>query len=474
MSSNKKYLGIDIGTTSMKAAVFDKNGNRLALRNVDYTLDTDPVTGYIEFDALKYVEMCKNVVDELALECGGIDALSIDTQGETLIFTDDSGKPVYPAIVWLDNRATDEADAIKAKFGNELVYNVTGQPEITAGWPASKVLWLKNHEPEVFSKVKKIFMLEDYILYSLSGNFVTEPTIQSSTIYYDVVNGKWWQDMLDFIGIDKTLLPDVRKTASVVGEYKGIKVVSGMLDQIAGTLGAGVSDETRISEMTGTIMAICVMTDKMPPYNPDSIIPCHLHAVDGKYCLILWSSTAGMALKWFKNNFAENFSFRELDELAEKIAPGSDGLTMLPYFTGSTMPKYNPDARASFSGLNLSHTRAHFARAIMEAIAFTLKQNLEYVGEDAIKEIRITGGGASSPLWSTIKSDVTGKVLKTLSESETACLGSALAAAVGIGDFASLKEAVDSVVKVKRTYEPTGADYTKAYEAYCSLDKLLN
>ena len=247
-----------------------------------------------------------------------------------------------------------------------------------------------------------------------------------------------------------------------------------MLDQIAGTIGAGVTDETRISEMTGTIMAICVMTDKLPPYNPNSIIPCHMHAIDGKYCLILWSSTAGMALKWFKNNFAESFSFKELDELAKDIAPGSDGLTMLPYFTGSTMPKYNPDARAVFSGINLSHTRGHFARAIMEAIAFTLKQDLEYVGDDKIKEIRITGGGASSPLWATIKSDVTGKVLKTLTESETACLGSALAAAVGVGDFSSLKDAVDSVVKVKSTYQPTGADYTTAYENYSKLDNLLN
>ena len=159
MSENRKYLGIDIGTTSMKAAVFDKNGNRLALRNIDYTLDTDPVTGFIEFDALKYVEMCKSVVDELAVECGGIDALSIDTQGETIIFTDEGGQPLCPAIVWLDNRATAEADAIKAQFGSELVYNVTGQPEITAGWPASKVLWLKNNKPEIFAKVKKIFML---------------------------------------------------------------------------------------------------------------------------------------------------------------------------------------------------------------------------------------------------------------------------------------------------------------------------
>ncbi len=474
MTESKKYLGIDIGTTSMKAAVFDKNGRRLALRNVDYTLDTDPITGYIEFDAKKYIKMCKDVIDDLTTECGKIDALSVDTQGETLIFTDECGEPVCPAIVWLDNRAVNEAEEIKKKFGNELVYNVTGQPEITAGWPASKVLWLKKNRPEIFSKVKKIFMLEDYILYGLSGEFVTEPTIQSSTIYYDVVNCCWWDEMLDFIGISSDKLPRVVKTASLVGEYKGIKVVSGMLDQIAGTLGAGVTDESRISEMTGTIMAICVMTDKMPKYDSESIIPCHIHAIDGKYCLILWSSTAGMALKWFKNNFAENFSFRELDELAQNIAPGSDGLTMLPYFTGSTMPKYNPDARAAFAGLNLSHTRAHFARAIMEAIAFTLKQDLEYVGEDGIKEIRITGGGASSPLWAGIKADVTGKVLKTLTESETGCLGTALAAAVGVGDFSSLTDAADSVVKIKRIYEPTGADYTEAYESYTKLDKTLN
>ena len=474
MSETKRYLGIDIGTTSIKAAVFAKDGTRLALRSVDYTLDTDSATGYIEFEAEKYVQMCKTVIDDLSQECGKIDALSIDTQGETIIFTDESGEPVHPAIVWLDNRATTEADAIKDKFGNKLVYEVTGQPEITAGWPASKVLWMKNNKPEIFAKAKKIFMLEDYILYSLTGNFVTEPTIQSSTIYYNVSKGEWWNEMLDFIGIDASYLPKVVKSATCVGEYKGIKVVSGMLDQIAGTLGAGVTDETKISEMTGTIMAICVMTDKIPPYNPDSIIPCHLHAIDGKYCLILWSSTAGMALKWFKNQFAESFSFKELDELAENIAPGSDGLTMLPYFCGSTMPKYNPDARAVFSGINLSHTRGHFARAIMEAIAFTLKQNLEYVGDESIEEIRITGGGAASPLWATIKSDVTGKVLKTLSESETACLGSALAAAVGIGDFDSLKTAVDSVVKTKKTYAPTGLDYTEAYDKYNKLDKMLN
>ena len=470
----KKYLGIDIGTTSLKAAVFDKDGNRLGLRSFDYTLDTDNKSGYIEFAPEKYVDMCKQAIAELTEECGSIEALSVDTQGETLILTDEDGKPLYPAVVWLDNRATKEAEDIKLRFGNETVYNVTGQPEITAGWPASKLLWFKNNKPDIFAKTKKIFMLEDWILYSLTGNFVTEPTIQSSTTYYDVVNKCWWADMLDFIGTDEAKFPRLCKTAEPVGEYEGITVVTGMLDQIAGTLGAGVTDDTKISEMTGTIMAICVMTDKMPAYRPDSIIPCHMHAIDGKYCLILWSSTAGMALKWFKNQLAENYTFRELDALAADIAPGADGLSMLPYFCGSTMPKYNPEARAVFAGINLSHTRGHFARAIMEAIAFTLRQNLEYVGIDKIEEIRITGGGALSPLWSTIKSDVTGKVLKSLSESETACLGTALIAAVGAGEFTSIETAAENTVKIKRSYEPTGQDYSVAYENYIKLDKLMN
>jgi xylulokinase len=474
MSANGRYLGLDIGTTSLKAAVFDKNGKRLAVRAVDYTLSTDASTGYIEFMPERYIEMCKNVIDDLALECGEIDAISVDTQGETLIVTDNDGNPLYPAIVWLDNRATEEAEAITKRFGCERVYNVTGQPEITAGWPASKMLWLKNNKPEIFSKIGKIFMLEDWVLYGLTGRFVTEPTIQSSTIYYDIVNGDWWGEMLSFVGIERTTLPEIVPTATKIGEYKGIPVVSGMLDQIAGTIGAGVTDGEKISEMTGTIMAICALSDEIPEFRSDSIIPCHVHAIPGKFCRILWSSTAGMALKWFKNELAEQYDFRELDELAEKVAPGCDGLTMLPYFCGSTMPKYNPDARAAFAGITLSHTRGHFARAIMEAIAFTLRQDLEYIGTEKIKEIRITGGGAKSPLWASIKADVTGKVLRTVTEEETACLGSALCAAVGIGVFSSIEEAAESAVSTKKSYIPSGQDYEAAYKNYISLDEKLN
>ncbi|MBO5040944.1 MAG: hypothetical protein J6D09_07600 [Clostridia bacterium] len=469
-----KLLGIDIGTTSLKAAVFDGNGKRLALTSRDYTLNTYPDTGFIEFDPEEYIRICKSALDELTEKCGKIDAISVDTQGETLILTDENGSPLYPAVVWLDNRAEKEAEDIKAKFGNELVYNVTGQPEITAGWPASKLLWFKNNRPDVFSKIRKVFMLEDWILYRLTGNYVTEPTIQSSTIYYDVINGKWWGEMLDYIGLSADVFPKICRSAEVVGEYDGASVVSGALDQIAGTVGAGCVSDRVISEMTGTIMAICVMTDKLPPYQPNSIIPCHVHGIDGKYCLILWSSTAGMALKWFKNNFAEDFTFRELDALAKDIPAGSDGMTVLPYFCGSTMPKYNPSATATFTGVTLSHGRGHFARAIMESIAFILKQDLDYIGADKVEEIRITGGGASSPLWAQMKSDVTGRRLKTLSESETACLGSAIFAAVGIGLFDNIEDAAEKLVTTKNEYLPSGSDYTEAYNRFCSYDAKLN
>ncbi|MBR2926504.1 MAG: hypothetical protein IKC31_02875 [Clostridia bacterium] len=467
-----RLLGIDIGTTSLKAAVFDENGTRLALKSRDYTLDT--VGDFIEFDANAYLRMCDEVIDELTQECGTLDAISVDTQGETLIFTDEDGTPLCPAIVWLDNRAQEEAESIRERFGNEKVYAVTGQPEITAGWPASKILWLRRNRPEIFSKVKKIFLLEDWVLYHLTGSFVSEPTVQSSTIYFDVTKKAWWDGMLEFLGITPKMLPRIVPSATVVGNYKGAAVVSGALDQIAGTVGAGCVQNSIISEMTGTIMAICVMTDRMPPYRADSIVPCHLHAIGDKYCLILWSSTAGMALKWFRNNLAEQFSFKELDLLAKEIPAGCEGLTVLPYFCGSTMPKYNPLATATFSGLTLAHTRGHFARAIMEAVAYTLKQNLDYVGADEVREIRITGGGASSPLWAQMKADVTGRTLFTLSESETACLGCAAFASVGLGIYPSIEDAVRAMVKADRKYSPDGTDYTEGFARFCELDNKLN
>ena len=464
----KYILGIDIGTTSLKAAVFNENAECMKSVTKDYTLE---VKGdYVEFPAENYWALFSEALSELSSEYK-ISAMSIDTQCETIILADEDGTPLRKAIVWLDNRATAEAASIENRFGVQKVYEVTGQPEITATWPASKLLWLRNNEPETFSKIKKVFLLEDYLLYRLTGRFVNEKTLQSSTIYYDIKNNTWWKEMLDFIGISESAFPEILPSGHVVGEYQGINVVTGAIDQIAGAIGAGIVKKGIVSEMTGTTMVIFVPSDNVPEYTPNSKIPCHVN-YDGKYCLLSWTPTAGIALKWFKNNFCENFSFRELDEIAANVVPGSNGLTFLPYLCGSTMPKYNPDARGVFYGLTMEHGRGHAVRSILEAVSCMLKQNLDYLGLDC-SEIRTLGGGASSPLWCQIKADMTGKKIVTLKNDETACLGSAILAGVATGIFESVEAACDMAVEPKKVYEPQGVDYTQCYERFCQLDDKL-
>lgn len=461
-------MGIDMGTTSVKAAVFDENLNEITASSADYTLDAH--ADIVEFDGEKYWEIVKDEIDKIKKETE-IDALSVDTQCETLILTDENGNPVRPAIVWLDNRATEEARIIEEHFGRKKVYEITGQPEVTATWPACKLLWVKRNEPDVWAKTKKVFLLEDYILYKMTGKFVTEKTLQSSTIYFDIHKGAWWDEMLEFVGVSEEMLPELHSSAVLVGEYDGIKVTTGAMDQVAGAIGAGVVKKGIVSEMTGTTMVIFMPSDTVPEYNEKSIVPCHYN-YDDKYCLLSWSPTAGMALKWFKNALCENFSFRELDEMVEKIPAGSDGVTFLPYLCGSTMPKYNPDARGSFTGLTTEHTRAHFARSVMEAVSCMLKSNLDYLGLD-VNEIRAMGGGANSPLWCQMKADMTGKKLVTLKNKETACLGSAILAGVGTGVFKSVEEAAQKI-ELNTVYQSKGTDYTDCYNRYLEYDRILN
>ena len=461
-------MGIDIGTTSVKTAVFNEALEQKLSLTADYTLDAHG--DIVEFDGEKYWDIVKSEIEKVKSE-HSVDALAVDTQCETLILTDENGNPVRPAIVWLDNRATKEAEIITEHFGHKRVYEVTGQPEITATWPACKLLWVKRNEPEIWAKTKKVFLLEDWILYKMTGKFISEKTLQSSTIYFDIHNAKWWDEMLDFIGVTKEMLPALYSSAKEVGEYDGIRVVTGAIDQIAGAIGAGVVKKGIVSEMTGTTMVIFMPSDNIPEYDETSIVPCHYN-YDDKYCLLSWTPTAGMALKWFKNALCENFSFRELDELAESVPAGSDGVTFLPYLCGSTMPKYNPAARGSFTGLTTEHHRGHFVRAVMESVTCMLKSNLDYLGLD-VDEIRAMGGGANSPLWCQMKADMTGKRLVTLKNKETACLGSAILAAVGVGAFESVEKAAEKI-EFSKVYESKGTDYTECYDRYLAYDKILN
>jgi len=494
MDIQKKYLiGVDVGTTSQKVAVFDTDGNTLAAVNVDYILDTRGNT--VEFDALEYISILRRGLTAAAWKAfpgageeelrERVAAISIDTQGETLIVTDGENRPLRPAIVWLDNRADAQAKAIDAHFGRERVYEVTGQPEIVATWPACKLAWLRENEPEMFSGTERIFLLEDWLLWALSGQFVTEPTVQSSTIYLDIKQRTWWGEMLDEVGISERQLPRIVPSGTVIGYADaawlcgggvagvpadgGIPVVTGALDQVAGAIGAGVVREGIVSEMTGTTMTVFAPTGGIPPYDASSIVPCHL-TYDGSYALLSWTPTAGIALKWFRNKFCPELSFAEIDALAEQVEPGSAGLVFLPYLCGSTMPKYDPDARGVFYGLTMEHGREHMARAILESVAAMLRATLDYL-DVRCDEIRTMGGGALSPLWCGIKADMCGRRLVTLKNTDTACLGAAILGGVGVGLFPSVEEACDRIVATDREYipEPSAASEA-AYRAYVAAD----
>lgn len=462
-------LGIDVGTTSIKAAVFDENGKQLSQTTVDYTLQQRG--NIVEFNAEEYWHLCCQAISDVTKGLT-VGALSIDTQCETMILTDEAGRPVRNAIVWLDNRAEAEADEINRRFGEKLVYEVTGQPEITAAWPACKLLWMQRHEPEIWKKTRRIFLLEDYLLYKMTGQFVTEKTLQSSSLYFDVRTGTWWSEMLEFLGVSPAMLPRLENSGIAIGSYEGMTVVTGAMDQCAAAIGAGVTRPGIMSEMTGTTMVLFVPCATMPPYDPASKVPCHYN-YDGSYARILWTTTAGMSLKWFQNNFCETLDFGELDKLAEAVSPGCDGLVMRPHLCGATMPRYNPNAKGAFYGITLQHTRGHFIRSILEAVACMLKSNLDYLNMPT-EEIRLMGGGAKSPLWCQIKADMTQLRLVTLSHSETACLGSAILAGVGAGVFQDVQTAAEAIIQPKQVYTPQGTDYSRVYEAYNELDTTLD
>lgn len=460
-------LGVDFGTTSLKAILFNQKGERLKTTSVKYELLTKGE--YIEFPAEEFFNVFMSAYNDIATEFS-IDAIAIDTQGETLIAVDEDGNALYNAIIWLDGRAEKQAREFEKAFGLEKIYNITGQAEVFAGYPLPKVMWLKENKPEIFNKTAKFLLLEDYIIYRLTGSFSASKSLYSSSLFMNVHTGEYEKQFLDYAGITEDKLPTLYESGVMVGEYKGAKIITSALDQIAGATGAGVIKEGVISETTGTALAVVSVTETFPKYF-DGLKVSAYYMKKGAYCLLMWSPTAGATLEWFKKNFAKDYSFNELNKLAENVEMGAEGLICIPHLQGTTMPENNPKVKGSFFGFDLKHTIGHFTRSIFEAVSYNIKEFLEYLGVDAL-EIRSIGGGANSKIWCEIKSAVLKKKVKTLVENETACLGSAIFAGVGIGVFDSVNTATQKIVKIKREYF-SYKDYSNLYLDYKKKEKQI-
>lgn len=491
-------LGIDAGTTSFKLGLFTKEGSMVHMVKEEYILLT-PRAGWVEYPAEDYWKLLCRLLKRLTAESGvraeEIAALAVSSQGETLICADEEGRPLTNAIVWLDNRAVKEAEEMKACFGGREVYEKSGQADVTATWPAVKILWLKRHRPEIFENTGHYLLLEDYLLYRFTGRYVCEENLWASTLLYDINRECWWEEMLSFLGITQAQLPEVLGCGVPAGgicpearEETGLSgrtmAVTGALDQTCGSIGAGKIFPGEVTETTGSCLAVSAVSRRFIPYDSGRPITCQNHAVKGRYTVLLWSQTAGMVLKWYGDCFfgehcspGENV-YKRIDREAGKISPGSQGLLMLPHLSGAGNPEYNPLARGVFYGMTLGHGREHFSRAILEAVAYMLRRNTEQIqglGQE-ITGIYSMGGGSVSDIWCQIKADVTGKRLETVPEKECACKGAALLAAVAAGFYPDIDNAARKITDRGRCYYPKPENrevYQKAYEEYIRLYNVL-
>jgi xylulokinase len=490
-------LTVDAGTTASKISLFKENGELAAISTQEYSLVT-PTSFSVEIEAETlwnaYRQGVFEVLKKSKINKDEIKAIGISAQGETFIPIDANGKPLRNAIVWLDNRAQEEADILSKEFDEAgTSFKITGQVKIVPTWPASKILWIKRNEPDVFRKTSKYLLVEDYLIYRMTGKYVAEGSLLCSTMYWNINTRKWWDEMLERLEITPDQLPEIRESGEAVGELLtstaselGLSsrtiVSTGALDQAAGATGVGNVKPGMFSENTGAALAICAPLDK-PIFDPKGRMPLHYFVRPASYMAHTFT-TGGMVLRWFRDNFCPQEMnvgaatgvdpYDLLGKEAEKVAPGCEGLLMLPHLQGAMAPEANPRARGVFYGFTLRHTKPHFARAIMESVIFIVRRNMEALEDMGIhvSEIRSLGGGARSRIWKQIEADITQKSVYTMKNEEAACLGAAILAGNAVGMYRSIDEACEKMITVKERFDPNPMNfntYERIYQNYVQL-----
>ncbi len=494
-------IGIDVGTTSVKGILMNQQGTVVESVKQEYALDTG-AGGICELDAEVYwnVTCCiiKKMLKNPEVDPETITGIAFSGQGETFIPVGPDGKPLRKAIVWLDNRSAEEAAQIRDEFGSQRIMDVTGQPEVLPIWPATRILWLRKNEPQLFYRVHKYLLVEDFLMFRMTGKYCSEHSLVSSTLYFDISRKIWWNEMLGYLGITEDQLPQLFPSGRIMGNLTAdaslatglkptTKCVTGAYDHPAGAIGSGNIHPGDVTLTIGASMAMCVALDK-PVSDMTLKLPCQCHAIDGLYFLLPYGQTAGMVLKWFKDEFcrpeieqADSDGGDPYDLVlkhAEKIAPGAEGLIMLPHLMGTGSPEFNPKATGVFEGVKMGMGRGHFIRAIIESVSLMVYHNLETMKKHGIviKVIHVLGGASKSNLWNQILADVAGLPVVTLKNAETSVTGACLLAGVGTGVFKDIEAACKASVKTGAVFLPDDENhkvYQQVYKKYTQLYQFL-
>ena len=474
------YIGVDLGSTNLKAALYDENLNCIGQKSVPVTYIRQGE--FIEFDAKKYYDDLTGVLSALMAEYPGeVLQIVFTGQAESLICLDKAGEPLLNAISWMDERSGAECEILEKQFPSRQYHRITGQQAVLPTWPATKIFWLKRNRPEIFDKVATYMLLKDYIVYRLTGRMCADMSIATFTFYFDIYGKCYWKQMLDAIGISEAQLPPLAEPCTVIGSLTAdaakatglpmeTKVNTGTLDHFAGMIGTGNTAPGGMTLSTGTTMVLTAITDGIP--DPDCDMALHYGFLPDSYIMLPVMESGGVCLDWFRRTCMGNMDYDTLNK--ELLQAPETGLLFLPYLVGTNAPEFDREATGVFFGLRQEHTAAQMAKAVMEGVCFVLRKNVEDILAKGTKisGIVATGGGAKSDVWCQLQADITGLPVEVPAVTEAGCLGAAMIGAWCAGQYASLEEAAKDVKMVRRYTPNSNPAIEEKYRKFCKLYKL--
>ncbi len=481
------FLGIDISTTAAKALLIDAAGSVVAVASTEYPFDT-PRPLWSEQNPDLWWNGVQKSIREL-LQKPGVDASQIVGVGLTgqmhgLVMLDAAGQVLRPAILWNDQRTQAQCDEIHRRIGRDRFIQITGNVALT-GFTAPKILWVKENEPEVYAKAAHILLPKDFVRLRLTGTYAMDKADGAGTVLMNLKTRDWSPEVLNTLEIPAAWMPQLyegpqitghltSEAARATGLQPGTPVVAGGGDQAAQAVGVGAVTEGIVALTLGTSGVVFATTDG-PFIEPDGRLHAFCHSVPGKWHLMGVMLSAAGSLRWYRDTFAPNMNYDDLLAPAASIAPGSNGLIFLPYLTGERTPHPDPLARGAFIGLTVQHTRSHCSRAVLEGVAFGLKDSFELMksaGLTKINQVRVSGGGAKSPLWRQILADILDTELVTINTTEGAAYGAALLAGVGAGNWPDVISACNAGIQITGSTLPQPdhvAVYRRSYPIYREL-----
>ena len=492
----KYLLGIDLGTSGTRSVLFNPDGEVIAAKSAEYPL-SQPQNGWAEQDPQDWWEAAiatiSHVVRQSGVDPRQIAALGISGQMHGLVMLDEKGQVLRPSIIWADQRTGEECEDITRLVGKERLIEITANPALT-GFTASKIMWVKKHQPDIYKKTRHILLPKDYLRYKLTGDFATEVSDASGMQLLDVPGRQWSQEVLDKLGIARELLARVYESPEVTGHVseeasrltglsQSTLVVGGAGDNAAAAVGTGTVRDGRAFTTVGTSGVIFAHSSKIA-IDPKGRVHTFCCAVPGAWHVMGVMQSAGLSKRWIRDTLcqaeiaqAEKLgidSYDLVDALAAKSPVGSNRLIYLPYLMGERTPHLDPDCRGVFFGLSAMHQRGDLIRAVMEGVSFGLRDSLEILDGMGVKadKMLLTGGGAKSAFWRQLLADVYARPLSLINSPEGPALGVAILAGVGAGVYKSVESACDALVRPGDAIRPdTGkaAVYQRLHRLYQQL-----